>query len=405
MTTFLFTSESVSDGHPDKVCDQISDAIVDLFLKRDAFARCAIETAVTTNRVIVIGEYRSVAEVTSDEIDATVRRVVRDIGYEQGSFHHETLEIENYLHGQSADIAQGVDESQKKEEGAGDQGIMFGYASDETDAFMPAPLHYAHDILKQLKILREGTYKNMLLPDAKSQVTLRYEDERPIGVETVVVSTQHHESFSANNIRDLVIPVLEKIFPKGWLCPFENIYINPTGRFVIGGPDGDSGLTGRKIIVDTYGGASPHGGGAFSGKDPTKVDRSGAYMARYIAKNIVASGIARRCTIQISYSIGVSKPLSLYVNTHGTSQVCEQDIVNRIQEIYDLSPKGVRTFLRLNQAIYERTASFGHFGRDVHESGSFSWESVKDAHKFQDLKPKNLLSRFHYKTLLRGRLS
>ncbi len=375
-----FTSESVSEGHPDKVSDQVSDAIVDLFLSRDPTAKVAVETLCTTNRVILAGEVRTNngAVISKDEMEAATRDVVRRIGYEQDGFHWEKMRVENYVHGQSSEIAQGVEEGQGlfKEEGAGDQGIMFGYASNETPDLMPATLLYSHQILKKLAELRhDGTHPE-LEPDAKSQVTLRYEGSRPVGVNAVVVSHQHKDGISQADLREIIRPVVTSVLPEGWFPPEDRFYINPTGSFVTGGPDGDTGLTGRKIIVDTYGGAAPHGGGAFSGKDPSKVDRSAAYATRYLAKNVVAAGLAERCTIQISYAIGVAQPISVYVDTHSTGRVDEDRIAKALRELFDLSPKGIRKHLGLSAPIYSPTAAYGHFGRQAGEGGSFSWEKT-----------------------------
>ncbi|MFM7621324.1 MAG: methionine adenosyltransferase [Alphaproteobacteria bacterium] len=380
---FLFTSESVSEGHPDKVCDQISDSLVDAYLAKDPYSRLAIETFATTNRVIVGGEIRA-PEITKAKIDEIIRNVVKDIGYEQQGFHWQNLEITNLIHEQSADIAMGVDSNQSKDEGAGDQGIMFGYACDETEQLMPAPIYYAHRILHNIMDAVRSNKLQNLGPDAKSQVTLWYENGKPIRCETVLVSIQHREGITQNQVREMIRPYVENSLPKGWMCKEDKFLVNPTGKFVIGGPDGDAGLTGRKIIVDTYGGASPHGGGAFSGKDPTKVDRSAAYMARYLAKNIVSAKLALRCTIQISYAIGVAKPLSLYVNNHGTGVEGEK-LAKIINEIVDLSPRGIRTHLGLNKPIYKRTATYGHFGRESEKDGGFSWEKTDLAEKLKNL--------------------
>ncbi len=373
---YLFTSESVSAGHPDKVCDQISDLIVDMYLEKDPEARLAIETLATTNRVIIAGEYRSKIAISESEIESAIRELVCEIGYEQEGFHHERVQISNYLHEQSADIALGVDASHDKDEGAGDQGIMFGYACDETESFMPATLYYSHRILQNLHKARVEEFSDILGPDAKSQVTLLYQDGKPIRAHKVLLSTQHAADVSLEKIREIALPILENSLPKGWMPAKEDILINPTGRFVIGGPDGDTGLTGRKIIVDTYGGAAPHGGGAFSGKDPTKVDRSGAYMMRYLAKNIVASGLAERCTCQVAYSIGLAKPLSLCLTTHRTGKVDDQEILEWALKNVDLRPQAIRERLNLNSPIYLRTASYGHFGRSPQEDGGFSWEKT-----------------------------
>ncbi len=377
-TSYLFTSESVSEGHPDKVCDRISDAVVDLFLAKDPVARVACETLTTTNRIVLAGEVRCAGEINDAEIEEAARRAVKDIGYEQDGFHWETAEFQNYLHEQSADIAQGVDEGSGTyaDEGAGDQGIMFGFACDETPELMPAPITYAHQILQEMARLRKSGERPEFEPDAKSQVTLRYENGKPAEVTSVVVSTQHKDGVSLDEVRELVRPVVQQVLPNGWFPPEDEFYVNPTGKFVIGGPDGDAGLTGRKIIVDTYGGAAPHGGGAFSGKDPTKVDRSAAYVARYLAKNVVAAGLAKKCTIQLSYAIGVAKPLSVYVDTHGTGEVDEARLELTLRELVDLRPKGIRTHLQLNRPIYERSAAYGHFGRTPTDDGGFSWEKT-----------------------------
>jgi len=372
--SYLFTSESVSEGHPDKVCDRISDAIVDTYLTADPYSRVAVETLATTNRVMIAGETRGPSSVTHDKIDAAARRAIKDIGYEQAGFHWQTAKIEIALHEQSADIAQGVDAKGNKDEGAGDQGIMFGYACRETEGLMPAPIYFAHNILKSLSEARHSGAEPGLGPDAKSQVTLLYEEGKPVRATSVVVSTQHSADMDQEAVREIVRPHVVNTLPKGWMCPEPEFYVNPTGRFVIGGPDGDAGLTGRKIIVDTYGGAAPHGGGAFSGKDPTKVDRSAAYAARYLAKNVVAAGFADRCTIQLAYAIGVSKPLSVYVETHGSGKVAEERLVTLLGELVDLSPRGIREHLGLNKPIYARTAAYGHFGRAVDADGGFSWE-------------------------------
>ncbi len=377
-TSYLFTSESVSEGHPDKVCDRISDAVVDLFLSRDPVARVACETLTTTNRIVLAGEVRCAGEINDGEIEEVARRAVKDIGYEQDGFHWKTAEFQNYLHEQSADIAQGVDEGTGSfaDEGAGAQGSMFGFACDETPELMPAPITYSHQILQEMARLRKSGERPEFEPDAKSQVTLRYENGKPVEVTSVVVSTQHKAGVSLNEVRELVRPIVKQVLPEGWFPPEDEFYVNPTGKFVIGGPDGDAGLTGRKIIVDTYGGAAPHGGGAFSGKDPTKVDRSAAYVARYLAKNVVAAGLAKKCTIQLSYAIGVAKPLSVYVDTHGTGQVDEVKLELTLRELVDLRPKGIRTHLQLNRPIYERSAAYGHFGRKPDADGGFSWEKT-----------------------------
>lgn len=373
-----FTSESVSEGHPDKVSDQISDAIVDLFLSKDPTAKVAVETLTTTNRVVLAGEVRTNngAVITKDEMNQAARDVVKAIGYEQDGFHWQAMTVENHVHGQSAEIAQGVEAGQglHQEEGAGDQGIMFGYATDETPELMPATLVYSHQILRKLAELRHNGTHPELEPDAKSQVTLQYDGSRPVGVNAIVVSHQHKDSASLEQLREIVRPVLQEVLPEGWFPAEDKYYVNPTGRFVIGGPDGDAGLTGRKIIVDTYGGAAPHGGGAFSGKDPSKVDRSAAYATRYLAKNVVAAGLAKRCNIQVSYAIGVAQPLSLYVDTFGTGVVGEDTIAKKLRELVDLSPRGIRNHLKLEAPIYRPSAAYGHFGRKPSEDGAFSWE-------------------------------
>ena len=384
-SSYIFTSESVSEGHPDKVCDRISDTIVDLFLGKDPEARVACETLTTTNQIVLAGEVRCAAEIDDDEIEAAARDAVRDIGYEQDGFHWKTANLQNFLHEQSAHIAQGVDASGDKDEGAGDQGIMFGYASDETPQLMPAPITYSHQILKRMAELRKSGARPEFEPDAKSQVTMRYENGVPAGVTSVVVSTQHKEGLTQADIRELVRPVVAEVLPEGWFPPEDEFYVNPTGTFVIGGPDGDAGLTGRKIIVDTYGGAAPHGGGAFSGKDPTKVDRSAAYACRWLAKNVVAAELAKRCTIQVSYAIGVSKPLSLYVDLHGTGRVDEANLEDALRQLTDLSPRGIRTRLQLNKPIYARTAAYGHFGRTPGQDGAFSWERTDLADELRSL--------------------
>jgi S-adenosylmethionine synthetase len=404
-SSFLFTSESVSEGHPDKVADQISDAVVDLFLSKDPQARVACETLTTTNRVVLAGEVRGLGMIDTEgnwapgaqeEIQTVVRQTVKRIGYEQDGFHWQNLTFENHLHPQSAHIAQGVDESGNKDEGAGDQGIMFGYATDETPDFMPATLYYSHKILEKMAADRHSGVAPFLEPDAKSQVTLAYENEIPVRATALVVSTQHAvdyclpwENKNADGtvekggdaakyalLRDYVMRVFHDVLPDGFITDETVIHVNPTGRFEIGGPDGDAGVTGRKIIVDTYGGASPHGGGAFSGKDPTKVDRSAAYITRYLAKNIVAAGLARRCTIQLSYAIGVAEPLSVYVDLHGTGSVDEATLEALLPKLVRLTPKGIRTHLGLNKPIYQRSAAYGHFGRTPDQDGGFSWEKT-----------------------------
>ncbi|MAI49319.1 MAG: methionine adenosyltransferase [Rhodospirillaceae bacterium] len=374
--TYLFTSESVSEGHPDKVSDRISDAVVDLYLGADPLSRVACETLTTTNRMVLAGEVRGPDSITKEMIEDVARDAVRDIGYEQDGFHWKNAEVEVHLHQQSVDIAQGVDAAGNKDEGAGDQGIMFGYACTETPTLMPAPLYYSHEILRSLATARHADADLGLGPDSKSQVTLQYEQGRPVGATSVVVSTQHSKELDQDQIREIVRPHVEGILPTGWMCPEEEFYVNPTGRFVIGGPDGDCGLTGRKIIVDTYGGAAPHGGGAFSGKDPSKVDRSAAYAARWVAKNVVAAGLAEKCIIQLAYAIGVAKPLSVYVDTAGTAAIDEDKLADVIQEVVDLSPRGIREGLKLSRPIYARSAAYGHFGREPEADGGFSWEQT-----------------------------
>ena len=371
---FLFTSESVSEGHPDKVCDRISDAVVDTFLAADPLSRVACETLTTTNRIVLAGEVRGPGTITHQMLEDVARRAVKDIGYEQDGFHWKNADVSVYLHQQSSDIAQGVDAAGNKDEGAGDQGIMFGYACRETEALMPAPIHLSHQILKEMAEARHSGATRGFGPDSKSQVTLQYEAGKPVRATSVVVSTQHEDGLSQDEVRELVRPFVEKVLPNGWMCPEEEFYVNPTGKFVIGGPDGDAGLTGRKIIVDTYGGAAPHGGGAFSGKDPTKVDRSAAYAGRYLAKNVVAAGLADKCTIQLAYAIGVSKPLSIYVDCAGTGTVDETKLEGALGEAMDLSPRGIREHLGLSRPIYERSAAYGHFGRTPDDDGGFSWE-------------------------------
>ncbi|HTZ79471.1 MAG TPA: methionine adenosyltransferase [Stellaceae bacterium] len=373
---YVFASESVSEGHPDKVCDRISDAVVDAFLAADPQARVACETLATTNKVVMAGEVRGPASVTKDLLVEVARHAIRDIGYEQEGFHWKEAEIECLIHSQSPDIAQGVDAAGNKDEGAGDQGIMFGYACRETPELMPAPIYYAHAILRSLSKARHEGSAPKLGPDAKSQVSLKYVDGKPVGCTSVVVSTQHSPDIDQDDVREIVRPHVMNVLPKGWMCDEQHFYVNPTGRFVVGGPDGDCGLTGRKIIVDTYGGAAPHGGGAFSGKDPTKVDRSAAYAARYLAKNVVAADLADRCVIQLSYAIGVAKPLSVYIDTSGTGRVSEEKLSDVLQQLMDLSPRGIRTHLNLNRPIYARTAAYGHFGRAPEPDGGFSWERL-----------------------------
>jgi S-adenosylmethionine synthetase len=381
---FQFTSESVSEGHPDKVCDRISDEVVDLFYRESEASgvdprhvRVACETMCTTNRVIIAGEYRGPGSVTSEKIESAARSAIKDIGYEQLGFHWRDARVEILLHGQSADIAKGVDAVGNKDEGAGDQGIMFGYACDETPELMPAPIYYAHRILQQLSDARRSGKEPRLGPDAKSQVTVRYRSGKAVGVSQIVVSHQHvEEDLTSDDIREIVDPYVRKALPAGWIAKDTKWHVNPTGKFFIGGPDGDAGLTGRKIIVDTYGGAAPHGGGAFSGKDPTKVDRSAAYAARYLAKNVVAAKLAKRCTIQLSYAIGVSEPLSIFINLHDTGKVEERRLEKALGEVMPLSPRGIREHLRLNRPIYARTTAYGHFGRSPELDGGFSWEKI-----------------------------
>jgi len=376
-SSYLFTSESVSEGHPDKVADQISDAIVDLFVSKDPVARVACETLVTTNRIVLAGEVRCAQDVSLAEIEQAARDTVKRIGYEQHGFHWQYADFACHLHGQSAHIAQGVDESGNKDEGAGDQGIMFGFACDETPDLMPATLYYSHRILEKLAADRHGKIVDFLEPDAKSQVTLAFENGRPVRATKVVVSTQHAAGCDQAKLRDYVKGVMNETLPQGWMPNDEDaIFVNPTGLFEIGGPDGDAGLTGRKIIVDTYGGAAPHGGGAFSGKDPTKVDRSAAYIARYLAKQVVGAKLAQRCTIQLAYAIGVAEPLSFYVDTHGTGTVGDDLLEKVLPELIRLTPKGIRTHLGLNKPIYQRTAAYGHFGRTPDSDGGFSWEKL-----------------------------
>ena len=380
MRNYLFTSESVSEGHPDKISDLISDTVVDLMISKDPYSRVACETLVTTNKIVIAGEYRLDVDKSDlfHEIEKKIRLSIKKIGYEQSGFHWEKLKVENYLHNQSIDIAIGVDQNENKEEGAGDQGLMFGYAINETESLMPAPIYYSHLILKELSEMRHSRKADFLGPDSKSQLSIEYDGNSPIGAKKIVVSTQHEENYSQRDLREFIIGVVKKVLPKEWSYNNDDILVNPTGRFVIGGPDGDTGLTGRKIIVDTYGGSAQHGGGAFSGKDPTKVDRSAAYMTRYLAKNVVASKLASKCSIQIAYAIGVSQPLSLYVNTFGTGIVDDQVIEECIRNNIDLSPRGIRDKLQLNNPIYVPTSSYGHFGRKPDESlkGSFTWEKT-----------------------------
>ena len=385
---YIFTSESVSEGHPDKLCDRISDAVLDAFLKEEPEARVACETFATTNRVVIGGEVglSSKEKLTEymQSIEAIARECIKDIGYEQDKFHHATCEVTNLLHEQSAHIAQGVDALGPKDEGAGDQGIMFGYATNETEHLMPAPIQYAHAILRRLAEVRKDGTEPSLRPDAKSQLSVIYENGKPVGVSSIVLSTQHADvSQTSDDIRAIVEPYIRDVLPSDWITEATEWWVNPTGVFVIGGPDGDAGLAGRKIIVDTYGGAAPHGGGAFSGKDPTKVDRSAAYAARYLAKNVVAAGMAERCTIQLSYAIGVSKPLSIYADTHGTGELDAAEIERAVASCMDLTPRGIREHLQMNKPIYQRTAAYGHFGRAPEEDGGFSWERTDLAEKLR----------------------
>ena len=378
---YTFTSESVSEGHPDKLCDRISDAVLDAFLSEEPEARVAAETFATTNRVVIGGEVglsdQSKLKDYMGRIEQIARDCVKDIGYEQDKFHWNTIEVTNLLHEQSAHIAQGVDAAADKDEGAGDQGIMFGYATTETEELMPAPIQYSHAILRRLAEVRKNGTEPVLGPDAKSQLSVVYRDGKPVGVSSIVLSTQHLDpNLESSDIRAIVEPYILEVLPEGWITPDTAWHVNPTGKFVIGGPDGDAGLTGRKIIVDTYGGAAPHGGGAFSGKDPTKVDRSAAYASRYLAKNIVASGMADKCTVQLSYAIGVAKPLSIYCDTFGTGQVDDAMIEKAIDSVMDLTPGGIRSHLGLNKPIYQRTAAYGHFGRAPEADGGFSWEKT-----------------------------
>ena len=374
--SYLFTSESVSEGHPDKVCDRISDMVVDTYIAKEPFSRVACETLTTTNKVILVGETRG-PEIKKDDLINKVRNCIKDIGYEQKGFHWKNCNIDVHLHSQSSDIAMGVDSKGNKDEGAGDQGIMFGYACNETEVLMPAPIHYSHKILELMALDRKNGKANKLEPDSKSQITMMYENGTPTKVTSVVISTQHSPEVNQSEVKEIVRPYLEKSIPKELLLGLkeEEFYVNPTGQFIIGGPDGDSGLTGRKIIVDTYGGAAPHGGGAFSGKDPSKVDRSAAYAARYVAKNVVASKIANKCLIQLAYAIGVSKPLSIYVNLFDDDEKSKH-VEKIIKDNFDLSPRGIREMLSLNRPIYEKTAAYGHFGRKPELDGSFSWEKT-----------------------------
>ena len=379
---YIFTSESVSEGHPDKVCDIISDSVLDLYLSKFPESRVACETLVTTNTVVIAGEVRG-PEIKSDEIEKLIRSRVKDIGYEQEGFHWKNLKFTNYLHSQSQDIAAGVDSSGNKDEGAGDQGIMFGYACTETKDLMPAPISYSHKVLQLMSEARKSGKEKFLKPDSKSQFSVIYEKGKPKGISSIVVSTQHDESVDQEKVKEIVRPYVLSVIPKGWMCDEKHFYVNPTGRFVIGGPDGDTGLTGRKIIVDTYGGAAPHGGGAFSGKDPTKVDRSAAYVARYLAKNIVAAGVSERCLIQLSYAIGVSQPLSIYIDLFDGEDKKSKKIEEIISKNFNLSPRGIRELLKLNKPIYQKTAAYGHFGRQPEDNGSFSWEKTDLIKYFQ----------------------
>ena len=379
---YLFTSESVSEGHPDKVCDIISDSVLDLYLSKFPESRVACETLVTTNTVVIAGEVRG-PEIKSDEIEKLIRNRVKDIGYEQEGFHWKNLKFTNYLHSQSQDIAVGVDSSGNKDEGAGDQGIMFGFACTETKDLMPAPISYSHKVLQLMSEARKSGKEKLLRPDSKSQFSVIYEKGKPKGISSIVVSTQHDESIDQEKVKEIVRPYVLSVIPKGWMCDENNFYVNPTGRFVIGGPDGDTGLTGRKIIVDTYGGAAPHGGGAFSGKDPTKVDRSAAYVARYLAKNIVAAGVSEKCLIQLSYAIGVSQPLSIYIDLFDGEDNKSKKIEEIISKNFNLSPRGIRELLKLNKPIYQKTAAYGHFGRQPEDNGSFSWEKTDLIKYFQ----------------------
>jgi S-adenosylmethionine synthetase len=379
---YIFTSESVSEGHPDKVCDIISDSVLDLYLSKFPESRVACETLVTTNTVVIAGEIRG-PEIKSDEIEKLIRSRVKDIGYEQEGFHWKNLKFTNYLHSQSQDIAAGVDSSGNKDEGAGDQGIMFGYACTETKDLMPAPISYSHKVLQLMSEARKSGKEKFLKPDSKSQFSVIYEKGKPKGISSIVVSTQHDESVDQEKVKEIVRPYVLSVIPKGWMCDEKHFYVNPTGRFVIGGPDGDTGLTGRKIIVDTYGGAAPHGGGAFSGKDPTKVDRSAAYVARYLAKNIVAAGVSEKCLIQLSYAIGVSQPLSIYIDLFDGEDNKSKKIEEIISKNFNLSPRGIRELLKLNKPIYQKTAAYGHFGRQPEDNGSFSWEKTDLIKYFQ----------------------
>ena len=379
---YVFTSESVSEGHPDKVCDIISDSVLDLYLSKFPESRVACETLVTTNTVVIAGEVRG-PEIKSDEIEKLIRSRVKEVGYEQEGFHWKNLKFTNYLHSQSQDIAVGVDSIGNKDEGAGDQGIMFGYACNETKDLMPAPISYSHKVLQLMSEARKSGKEKFLRPDSKSQFSVIYEKGKPKGISSIVVSTQHDESIDQEKVKEIVRPYVLSVIPKGWMCDEKDFYVNPTGRFVIGGPDGDTGLTGRKIIVDTYGGAAPHGGGAFSGKDPTKVDRSAAYVARYLAKNIVAAGVSEKCLIQLSYAIGVSQPLSIYIDLFDGADNKSKKIEEIISKNFNLSPRGIRELLKLNKPIYQKTAAYGHFGRQPEDNGFFSWEKTDLIKYFQ----------------------
>ena len=381
---FLFTSESVSEGHPDKVCDRISDMVVDSYLSKDPVSRVACETLATTNKIVLAGETRG-PKIHKDELITKVRECIKDIGYDQDGFSWKTANIETFLHEQSSDIAMGVDSKGNKDEGAGDQGIMFGYACNETEDLMPAPIHYSHKILRLMAQDRKNGKLLGIEPDSKSQVTMRYEKDKPVEVTSVVISTQHSKDLNQDKVRDLIMPYIKKSVPENFLTNLDSkeIYINPTGQFVIGGPDGDTGLTGRKIIVDTYGGAAPHGGGAFSGKDPTKVDRSAAYVSRYLAKNIVASGVSDKCLIQLAYAIGVSKPLSIFIKLSSGEEEKEKKIKQIIEKNFNLSPRGIREMLKLNNPIYEVTSAYGHFGRKPKDTGEFTWEKTDKADLFK----------------------
>ena len=379
---YVFTSESVSEGHPDKVCDIISDSVLDLYLSKFPESRVACETLVTTNTVVIADEVRG-PEIKRDEIEKLIRSRVKEVGYEQEGFHWKNLKFTNYLHSQSQDIAAGVDSIGNKDEGAGDQGIMFGYACNETKDLMPAPISYSHKVLQLMSEARKSGKEKFLRPDSKSQFSVIYEKGKPKGISSIVVSTQHDESIDQEKVKEIVRPYVLSVIPKGWMCDEKDFYVNPTGRFVIGGPDGDTGLTGRKIIVDTYGGAAPHGGGAFSGKDPTKVDRSAAYVARYLAKNIVAAGVSEKCLIQLSYAIGVSQPLSIYIDLFDGADNKSKKIEEIISKNFNLSPRGIRELLKLNKPIYQKTAAYGHFGRQPEDNGSFSWEKTDLIKYFQ----------------------